>query len=224
MEPWRTVVFATIAKGRDDTLLDCLTLIPSYLYELDNMRSKQTTYTTADAENLYQKALSLKRSLEDWLVLYQHKDDKDSGINRYLPLDSSGSHRIMYYLWMHQDDISKDEIYHWTTGMMLTLSVLRDVCAPPSSPREYDNQIVQQAGFVLSIMPHIDRKWGTKNGPLALVLPLKTIAIVSPDSGQREYARKRLANWDKGIGCGGYFRVPVLATGNLYEMDSVLKH
>jgi hypothetical protein len=79
---------------------------------------------------------------------------------------------------------------------------------------------MQHAGFILAIMPHIDQQWGATNGPIAVVLPLKLVATLSPDSGQREYARSKLANWDKGIGCGGYFQIPAIATGNLYKMDS----
>src|SRR5277367_75261 len=195
MEPWRTAIFATIPKGRDDALLDSLLLIPNYLYELDNMRSKLTTYATADIERLYLKALSVKRSLDDWLALYLPNDYKDSG--RYLPTDSSRSHRTTYYLWMHQDEISKDELYHFTTGMILTLSILRDTCPPLIIPGLYDNQIMQHAGFIQSIIPYIDRQWGNINGPITLVLPLKAIATLSPDLGQRVYARSRLANWDK---------------------------
>jgi hypothetical protein len=79
LEPWRSAILATTSKGRDDALLDSLILVPSYLYELDNMHSRLITYTTADIERLYQKALSLKRSLDNWLAFYLHKDYKDSG-------------------------------------------------------------------------------------------------------------------------------------------------
>jgi hypothetical protein len=216
MEPWRSAIFATTAKGRDDALIDNLLLVPSYLHELDNMRSKFIMYVAADIRRLYDRTLSLKRSLDDWLALYLHRDYKDSG--KYLPVDSSESHKTTYYLWMHQDEISKDELYHFTTGMILTLSILRDTCEPSMAPGLYGDQIMQHSGFILTIMRHIDQQWGGNNGPITVVLPLKVIATLSPDSRQREYARSRLANWDKGIGCGGYFTVLSIVTGNLYEI------
>jgi hypothetical protein len=70
--------------------------------------------TPVDIERLYKKALGIKHSLEDWLAFYLPKAHK--GSDRYLPVDSSGSHCTMHYLWMHKDEISKDELYQFTTG------------------------------------------------------------------------------------------------------------
>jgi hypothetical protein len=90
------------------------------------------------------------------------------------------------------------------------------VCTLPV-PDIYNEQIVQHADSIVSMVPQVDKKWGTRNGPVAVILPLKTVAMFSPDEGQRDYARGKLDRWDRGIGMGGVFEVPVVAVGNLYE-------
>jgi hypothetical protein len=65
-------------------------------------------------------------------------------------------------------------------------------------------------------------KRGDEGGPttwlLSLALPIKTVAMFTPDERQRVFARRKLTLWDRGMGSGSIFELPVVGMGNLYEL------
>jgi hypothetical protein len=219
------MLWTEVPKGRFDILFDHLLLIPGYLYELDNMRYSQR-YATCNLQELFHKAQHIEVSLKTWFkdFLQEHleKDEQGSLYQDMLceddVLDYMGAYHLplrIYKNWTFLEEISV-----FSAGMILTLSILRDVCVPPV-PKSYNMQMVLHSAFVLSTIPLADRKWGTTSGPLSLIFPLKTIATLSPDRDQKMQAYDKLARWDRGIGSGGSFEIPFVASGNLYELNDL---
>jgi hypothetical protein len=99
---------------------------------------------------------------------------------------------------MHRNGLVSEEICMFSAGMIFTLSIPRDACPLPV-PESYNNQIVQHSNTVLSMVPQANEKSGKTNGSLSLLTPLESIAMLSPDIGQREYAAAKLAKWNKGV-------------------------
>jgi hypothetical protein len=211
--------------SRFDILLDHLILIPSYLYELDNMRYRRNC-TTSNLRELFRKAQDTEGSLKTW---YRHslqeqlKNDERGSLYQDMlcendPIDYIGAYHLPLHIY--KDWKFLEEISVFSAGMILTLSILRDVCIPPV-PKSYNKQMVLHSAFVLSTIPLAEKKWGSTSGPLCSILPLKTIATLSPDPDQVMQAHNKLTRWDRGIGSGGSFEIPFVASGNLYELHEL---
>lgn len=121
-------------------------------------------------------------------------------------------------LRVYQDGIATVEVCVFIASMVLILSILRDVVAPPV-PAMYNFQMVRYSEIILSTMSYVDSTWGSTKGPLNYIFPLRVIAALNPDVVQRECARAKLARWNKCIGSGGYPRVVPVTRGNLYEIN-----
>jgi hypothetical protein len=119
---------------------------------------------------------------------------------------------------IYKDSIATIEICIWIAGTILTLSILRDTCAPAVPIMWYDSHMARYSDVILDTVPFIDAKWCFNKGPLNLIFPLKIIVLLSPLAKQRDMARSKLKRWDKGIGSGGCLSVPSMACGNLYNM------
>jgi hypothetical protein len=219
------MLWTKVPKRRFDILLDHLLLVPSYLYELDNMRYRWK-HATSDLRELFHRAQDIEGSLKTWFKQSLHEElqnDEQGPLYQDMiceddPIDYIGAYHLpprIYKDWKFLEEISV-----FSAGMILTLSILRDVCVPPV-PKSYNKQMVLHSPFVLSTIPLADKKWGSTSGPLSLIFPLKTIATLSPDPEQRMQAHNKLTRWDRGIGSGGSFEIPFVASGNLYELNEL---
>jgi len=191
------MLWAKVPKRRFDILIDHFLLIPSYLYELDNMRYRRKC-ATSNLRELFYKAQDIESPLKTWFKQSLHeelKNDKQGQLYQDMlceddPIDYIGAYHLplrIYKDWKYLEEISV-----LSAGMILTLTILCDVCVPPV-PKSYNKRMVFHSAFVLSTIPLADKKWGSTSGPLSLIFPLKTVAMLSPDPEQRMQAHNKLA-------------------------------
>jgi hypothetical protein len=154
-EPWQTTLFLKTPKSRFEGLLDILLALPHYLSQLSNFRCGRTAYKITDIQALFQNALNVKCSLEEWFKLFRQEEagssNKAPPFQTYICEDGSDHSTGTYLPTMrvYRDDIAAEEICVFNVGMILILSILRDASLP-SATETYNKQMASQADFILS--------------------------------------------------------------------------
>lgn len=184
---WMTIPFQMSSKNLWDEIVDILLLLPDCLSLSREFSERQGQEPTGEEDRLRTSVLELIAALDHWFLKYPY-----AGNALRRPYQDSDTRKITSHY-----DVATALVAVYNAAYVIAYSLLLLV-SPPESHWGLNSRRQLYAQAVLSADAHINSSCITipGGGSLLMAFALKILGVWAPLSQQRDYAIRKLQNWD----------------------------
>ena len=208
-DEWCTIPFLEMKKTTSDRINDLLLQIPECLDLSNKLRSERkhgAESATNTAKLLERKALWLTIRFREYWKEYGDAVDPDYDFSQYYEVSSFQSDAKDWIVTTDQpvrfrDKFAATIIPDYDAGVVIANSILRE--ATMDTDESSKRNIVIHSASILEAAAFLQKLGLGSGGNIALVFPLKTVALCTPSTQQEATSAMELAKWGKTRGVEG---------------------